>query len=874
MRRRGVAQIFNLPYRRFLIGRVPEVEVMPQTGLSSEGVRSVALRPDTKYNSAMRQSSTLRYDFISGRRLLAGQDWILTVLLLLFAVGFNLGAAPRQISGIYPHLAMLNNENECGTGAVVPWTGRLWAVTYAPHAPTGSSDKLYEITSDLHQIIRPESIGGTPANRFIHRESEQLFIGPYAIRRDGTVRAIPYANMFGRPTGVARHLHDPANKVVYATMEEGFYEVSVDTLAVKELWADEQQKTGLKANLPGYHGKGFYSAQGRYVYANNGDHAREAMRDPSVPSGALAEWDGRADSWAIVRRNQFTEVTGPGGIYGNDSGGDRLWTIGWDHRSLILMLLQDGKWHSYRLPKASHCYDGAHGWNTEWPRIRDIGGKDLLMTMHGGFWSFPKTFSTENSAGIAPLSTYLKVIGDFCRWDSQLVFGCDDTARSEFINKSKLKGNLAPPGRSQSNLWFVDPSALDDFGPALGRSGVWLNDDVSAGSPSEPFLFSGYDERSLFLTHKTGESVQFLLEVDREGNRRWTTLRVIHVPAASGAWTAFKASERGAWIRLTPMQNITSASAFFHYRKRDDRTMRPGKIFSGLSDSKTTHASGGLLHVGSGEPSCLRFLARNESGDLGLYLLDPDLRLRPSHDPGVTAWMRTNVAVATDVIQADRASVIYTDEAGRRWRLPRNEEFEDAGLLGSERVCREVVTERNLLNVHGTFYELPAENAGGFPKIRPIATHNRHLTDFASYRGLLVISGIQTTARGDHIIRSEDGKCALWAGAVDDLWQLGKPRGRGGPWRNTIVRSGEPSDPYLIAGYDKKCFIISHNSPGPVRVRIEAEISGEGTWVAYRDISVQPGKKFTHSFPDAFGAYWVRLVSDKDTTATAEFIYE
>ena len=86
----------------------------------------------------------------------------------------------RCISGIYPHLAMYNNEGECGTGAVAVWGGRLWTVTYAPHCPNGSSDTFYEITPELEQIVRPESVGGTPANRMIHRESGQLFIGPYA----------------------------------------------------------------------------------------------------------------------------------------------------------------------------------------------------------------------------------------------------------------------------------------------------------------------------------------------------------------------------------------------------------------------------------------------------------------------------------------------------------------------------------------------------------------------------------------------------------------------------------------------------------------------------------------------------------------------
>ena len=39
---------------------------------------------------------------------------------------------------------------------------------------------------------------------------------------------------------------------------------------------------------------------------------------------------------------------------------------------------------------------------------------------------------------------------------------------------------------------------------------------------------------------------------------------------------------------------------------------------------------------------------------------------------------------------------------------------------------------------------------------------------------------------------------------VDDLWRLGKPRGIGGPWKNTEVKAGEPSDPYVMTAYDRK----------------------------------------------------------------------
>ena len=100
------------------------------------------------------------------------------------------GGDPVEISGIYPHLAMFNNEGECGGGAVVPWADRLWVITYGPHCPWGSSDKLYEITPDLRQIIRPESVGGTPAGGMIHDETGQLLIGPYLIDEKGKVRMI------------------------------------------------------------------------------------------------------------------------------------------------------------------------------------------------------------------------------------------------------------------------------------------------------------------------------------------------------------------------------------------------------------------------------------------------------------------------------------------------------------------------------------------------------------------------------------------------------------------------------------------------------------------------------------------------------------
>ncbi len=807
------------------------------------------------------------------------------LLLLPLLLPLTIHAAPRQVSGIYPSLTMFNNEGECGTGAVVVWADRLWAITYAPHMPHGSSDKLYEITPDLKQIIRPESVGGTPANRMIHRETNQLIIGPYIIDADRNVRVLSPKVMPGRHTGNARHLTDPANKIYFATMEEGLYEVDLKTLEVKGLikdgngdkagFTEQKSPATIASKLPGYHGKGLYSAQGLLIYANNGEHGASALKDPTTPSGALAFWQGGGD-WQLIRRNQFTEVTGPGGIHGNDNPAtDPLWSIGWDARSLILMLLDGGKWHAFRLPKASHSYDGAHGWNTEWPRIREIGETDLLMTMHGTMWRFPRTFTAKNSAGISPRSTYIKVIGDFTRWNDRIVFGCDDTAKSEFLNKRKAKGNLVGPGQSQSNLWFVEPSQIDRIGPPLGRGAVWLNDDVRQGEASDPFLFAGYAHRSLHVTHQSDRPIVVTIEVDARGDGQWKELRGLTVPAKGYAWTSFKPEDAGAWVRLKTNRNALETTAFFHYRSEDVREARADAIFDGLARPGDAKITGGIIHARGGDFRTLRFIATNPAGDVGCYDLDAELNLKRVDDAAGMQWTRTNAAIPAGVLSLDDASVLYVDDKGR-WRLPRSDAaFDKPGALGDERVCREVCTERDLFNAHGTFYELPADNAGGFAKVRPVTTHNRRIKDYTSYRGMLVMTGVaDDAAASEHIVRSDDGRCALWVGAVDDLWKFGKPRGTGGPWKNSAVKADIPSDPYLMTGYDRKSVTLAHDAGKTVNIRIEVDVTGNGDWSTYRTFAVEPGKATEHAFLPAFSAYWVRIVADADATATAQFVYE
>lgn len=813
-------------------------------------------------------------------------------LLLLASLGGAEEKNHKSYSGIYPHLAFYNREGECGTGAVVPWAGDLWVITYGPHMPNGSTDKLYQISPSLDMTVRRESIGGTPANRLIHKESGQLFIGPYVIDRQGKVRVIPWSVMPGRLTGSARHLTNPKKRIYTGTMEEGFYDIDVDTLEVKTLYADdnkplskEQKKQGItKASLPGWHGKGLYSGQGVLVFANNGETGPQALKQYDLESGVLAEWDGK--KWKVVRRNQFTEITGPGGIYGNPNPAtDPIWTVGWDHRSLLLGLRDKGDWKFFRLPKASNAYDGAHGWNTEWPRIRDVGTAQqprYLMTMHGMFWDFPKTFSSGKTAGIRPLSSYLKVIGDFTRWQDRLVFGCDDTAEKEFLNSRSIKGKVKGPGQSNSNLWFLSPDQLGKLGPNTACGAVWMDDRVQAGKPSDPFLFAGWDRKASWIKNSGSQPVTVTLQTDAAGNGSWKPASKISVPAGESRFVPLSGLEKAEWLRAIADRG-TELTVEFMYRADDRRPSEPDAMFKGLSPVTDRQSLGGLLYSRGNDLRTMGILAGEFEGTMfkeaGFYELDAEMNLVPREkaDGQAARYTRESYAIAPGKLEIDDASILIKDDAGRRWRLPKGREaFLPLEKEGAMRVCREVATERDLLHAMGTFYELPAENADGFAKIRPIATHPFRIHDYASYRGLLILSGLNAeTARGNsHVITSRDGKAAVWAGAIDDLWKLGKPVGQGGPWKDSAVQKGVPSDPYLIGFYDRRTMELKHASDTPVTFTIEVNPIGHGPWMTYRTVTVKPGETWKHLFPDDFEARWIRVSSDRDTTATAWLTYE
>jgi hypothetical protein len=110
---------------------------------------------------------------------------------------------------------------------------------------------------------------------------------------------------------------------------------------------------------------------------------------------------------------------------------------------------------------------------------------------------------------------------------------------------------------------------------------------------------------------------------------------------------------------------------------------------------------------------------RNEWTDDYCLRGQPTNDITAGSDRQTASFIRQKFAVRENVIDVQESSVLIKDDKGRRWRLPLGDEaftpLTDAAAL---RIDREVATEHDLFNCYGTFYELPAENADGFAKIR------------------------------------------------------------------------------------------------------------------------------------------------------------
>lgn len=810
----------------------------------------------------------------------------------------------RKIAGIYPHLTTYSQSRkdgkffkdghqECGIGGIIPWAGKLWMITYAPHKPRGSDHKLYSIDKNMTMTIHAESVGGTPAGRMIHHESKQLFIGHYVIDGMGKVREISPSKMPARVTAFMRHLKDPENFVYLYDMENMFYEVNVDTLEFKKLFHDP---------IPGYHGKGGFTSQGKVVVSNNGEAMSSHLDKPdlwqvskdytpksSEDRGCLATYDG--EKWEVIERRQYTEVIGPQGVHPTSKGkNDPVWAIGWDKRSLRLQVMENGKFTTFLLPKGCLNNDAAHGWFTEWPRIRDIGQKDLLMDMHGMFFKFPKNFTSRTCAGIEPIASHIRYIPDFCYWNGKVVLATDEAS---------IQGNPLV-GQPQSNLWFGDFEDLKQWGPRNAAGSIYMNDPVEGGVPSDPFLINGFPRRMVHLV--ADRTTSFTLEVDQKGTGQFEKYKTIQVD--SYASHLFPKDFKCQWVRVVTDKSC-HASVSFQFSDDTYRGTKDGdKLFQAIADHDESKVTSALLFPNAHNRHLSVLGSNGKAYDFDHVSftykpLEKEPIAKDCMSPGaLKGWgskvnengvnNKTLREFLTPKLEfsVDQASVILISKESRTivgkkgnrtiLRLPKGPSSYDKSFsFGHPRMHREVESERMLANIHGTFYEVPFWIVGQAPlytKMRPISTHNTQISDFTTWNGLLVLAGLKpASGLSARLFSSPDQKTSLWFGGIDELWKFGKPVGIGGPWKNTQVKANKPSDPYLMTGYDQKTLILEADKD--CEITAEIDIDHWTGYHEYKTFKIKAGKKITFKFPLGFSAHWIRFKSNKSVQASSQLIY-
>ncbi len=235
-----------------------------------------------------------------------------------------------------------------------------------------------------------------------------------------------------------------------------------------------------------------------------------------------------------------------------------------------------------------------------------------------------------------------------------------------------------------------------------------------------------------------------------------------------------------------------------------------------------------------------------------------------------------NTIFATGWDTASAILSVYTGDDGewRDYRLPKASRLFDHKWATEWPRIRAIEHERLLVDHHGMWYELaPWAYANKVWGMRPISTHLWVHGDFCTWRGMMVIGGDNASheAGGNH--QCAEPQSGLWFGRTDDLWQLGKPKGWGGPWWDSAVTAGEPSDPYLMTGFDQKCLHLSHAADHAVSFDVQTDARGDGHWQTYTTLSPGPQGYEALVFPSGFSAHWLRIVANEDCTATAQLHY-
>ena len=384
---------------------------------------------------------------------------------------------------------------------------------------------------------------------------------------------------------MAEHLVKPETMVYMISMDGPMYEVDLNTLETTLLFnlvdalaipvSPDPHTTGqcyphfkdaitVHTDTDG-HG-GVIKAGGTLYVASNGYNERD-FTDGSY-CGRLASYNG--STWTTHATTAYYSFAA------RKNYGRVLYAAGWDSKSAILRILDNGspdapttssEWVQVRLPKASHAFD--HGWQTEWPRIREVETERYLLDHQGLFYELSPLGWSASTWGIRPISQHLRVVPDFASFQGLLVMGGNEV--------SSIFDNNIVTGQSQSGLWLGKTDDLWNWGKPQGWGSVWREDKVEPNVASDPFIMTGFDKKVLHVsmddlaTPLPASNVTVYIELDTLGNAmhtgRWRRLATVTLNADNNWFEPyiFAAGLSAQWARVSSPTGCRNCTATFIY---------------------------------------------------------------------------------------------------------------------------------------------------------------------------------------------------------------------------------------------------------------------------------------------------------------------
>jgi len=225
----------------------------------------------------------------------------------------------------------------------------------------------------------------------------------------------------------------------------------------------------------------------------------------------------------------------------------------------------------------------------------------------------------------------------------------------------------------------------------------------------------------------------------------------------------------------------------------------------------------------------------------------------------------------------DKRSVILKLLDAGQWytfRLPKGSHTFDPwhGWFTEWPRIREIAPGQFTLCMHGQMFDFPADFSEQAARgIRPICTHLRYIPDFCHWNGKVILGADDASMMQNPMCGQAQSN--LWFGTAEALRTFGPASGWGGVWMDDALQAGQPSHPYLLAGYRQRTVYALHDAASSVTFSLQTGDGLTGEWQTITSLEV-PSKGYgSLVLPEDTPGEWLRVTASANCRATVYLHY-